>query len=58
MRLLIILFLAISPMLSFSQLRWEGGFFMGIGNYYGDLVTQPYPELNESKLGVGAFMFG
>lgn len=56
MRLLIILFLAISPLLSFSQLRWEGGFFMGIGNYYGDLVTQPYPELNESKLGVGAFM--
>lgn len=56
MRSLIILVFILCPFMGLSQLRWEGGFFMGIGNYYGDLVTQPYPELKESKLGVGAFM--
>ncbi|MGA1545082.1 MAG: DUF6089 family protein [Saprospiraceae bacterium] len=56
MRFLIIIVITLCPLLMFSQLRWEGGFFMGIGNYYGDLVTKPYPELKESKLGVGAFM--
>lgn len=51
--IVVLLFGIISPTL--AQLRWEGGFFIGGANLYGDLnENQPF-DFSTTNLSVGAF---
>jgi OmpA-OmpF porin, OOP family len=41
------------PLFLCAQPTWEGGLFLGISNYQGDLTKHSIPELAESNLAIG-----
>jgi hypothetical protein len=55
MRIFLIVFLFLTPLLAFSQQNFEGGVFLGTSNYQGDLSENAI-HLEESRLAYGLFV--
>lgn len=51
-----IVFLALPLLLQGQGYKWEGGAFIGVTNYQGDLVQPKAFSLDESQMGVGIFL--
>lgn len=41
------------PLILWAQPKWEGGIFLGISNYQGDMVLKASPTFKEANLGFG-----
>lgn len=53
MRNLYLLFMVLAPLLSVAQPMLEGGLFLGISNYQGDLALVSTPRMSESNFATG-----
>lgn len=54
MKFAYVLLLALAmPLLMFAQPKWEGGVFLGISNYAGDLNKSTLPRMGESNVAFG-----
>jgi outer membrane protein OmpA-like peptidoglycan-associated protein len=51
-----LVFLALPLMLSGQGYKWEGGAFIGIANYQGDLVEPTLFNISESQMSMGLFL--
>ena len=51
-----IVMLALPFLMQGQGYKWEGGAFIGIANYQGDLVEPSIFNLNESQMGIGLFL--